>query len=142
MAKEIKYVARHLIPMTLKPGKAGDKAKGIAPVAPTIQEIKPGDRIMFDPDAKETKFLLDAGAIVKANKDDEKAPVTFKVAKEKPSAAPKKDDKPPAEKAPKDMTVAELKAALDAKEVEYAADAKKADLVTLMEEGDDDEPLV
>lgn len=137
MAKAIKYVARHLIPMTVKPGKAGDKAKGVAPLPPQIIEIKPGNRVMFDPEATETQFLLEAGAIIKADKDDDKAPINLKPAPEKKAAPAPKPEKTGG-KAPKDMNVAELKAALDAAEIEYESDAKKADLVALLEGGDGD----
>lgn len=89
MAKEEKFVARHLIPMTLTPGKAGDKAKGIAPVAPKVKEVKPGERIMLDPEDAETKFLLANGAIVKADADDDRAPAKAAAPAKKAAA---KDD--------------------------------------------------
>jgi hypothetical protein len=148
MAKAIKYVALHLMPIVLVPGKAGDKAKGVAPVKPKMQNINPGDRIMLDPEDTETQFYLDAGAIRKARDDDDTKPVqigTKKKATAKPAASSgdggKTSEPKPTAKEPKDMTVAELKAALDEKEIEYDKDAKKADLIALLE-GDGDENLV
>ena len=41
MAKEVKYIARHLIPMTKTPGKRGDKLKGIKPVKPVVKRSSP-----------------------------------------------------------------------------------------------------
>lgn len=153
MAKEIKYVARHLIPFTLTPGKPGDKAKGVAPIRPVIKNINPGDRIMLDPEADQTEFLLANSAIIKAEKDDEKAPVSLKPTKgkAKPVKAPEPDedegngggstDEP--QKAPADMTIPELKAALKAADISFEKDTKKADLVALLEgTGDDDKDLV
>lgn len=99
MAKEEKFIAKHLIPMTVTPGKPGDKAKGIAPVKPKVKEIKPGERIMLDPEDDETKFLLSAGAVEKAPSDDEKGATSAKAAPAKRAAtttakkpAAKKDD--------------------------------------------------
>ena len=150
MAKAIKYVALHLMPVVLVPGKTGNKAKGVAPVKPKMQNINPGDRIMLDPEDDGTKFYLEAGAIRKAREDDDTKPVqigTKKKAAAKPASSSgdggssSEASEKPTEKAPADMTVAELKAALDEKEIEYDKDAKKADLVRLLE-GDDSNDLV
>ena len=90
MASEKKYIARHLIPMTITPGKSGDKSKGIAPVKPVVKEINPGERVMLDPDHVDTKFFLESGAIVLADKDDDKAPTGKTAAPAKKTAAPAK----------------------------------------------------
>lgn len=89
MAKEEKYVAKHLIQMTTKPGKPGDRAKGIAPVRPEIKEIKPGERIMLDPEDSDTKLFLSNGAVVKADKEDEKKATPTKAPAKKAAPAKK-----------------------------------------------------
>lgn len=84
-----KYIAKHLIPLTVAPGKAGDKAKGIAPVKPKVKEITPGERVMMDPEDETTKFLLEQGALELAPTDDAKA-VTKTTEPAKKTSAPAK----------------------------------------------------
>lgn len=131
MAKEVKYIAKHMIPLLMKAGKDGDKAKGIAPVRPVTKNIMPGEPVMMDPEDANTKFFLKEGAIELAKTD-------AKVAAKAPAS-----DESTGPKAAKDMTVDELKAELNEAEVEFEKDMKKADLVALVEKARaDSEPLV
>lgn len=65
MAKK-KYITRSTVIRTLEAGKAGDKAKGIAPKAPKTKEIAAKTSIMLDPDDQETIDLLGMDAIALA----------------------------------------------------------------------------
>lgn len=139
MATEVKYIAKHQIPILIKPGKPADKAKGIAAVRPTTKNVMPGEPVMLDPSDENTKFFLQEGAIELAGEGAEKPKRTTKPAKAAKPAASESNDP----KAPKDMTVDELKAELNEGEIEFEKDAKKADLVALVEKARaDSEPLV
>lgn len=73
MAYDVKAV--NTVQRTIKLGKAGDKAKGIAPTPPVTEEIKPGT--VFVIDDKETYLSLKrSGAVLdhKPTKGAEEAP--------------------------------------------------------------------
>ncbi len=70
MAKK-KYITRSTVIRTIEPGKAGDKAKGIAPTPPKTKEIKAKTSIMLDPEDQETIDLLVMDAIALAAAETE-----------------------------------------------------------------------
>ena len=71
MAKKKKYITRSTVIRTLEPGKAGDKAKGVAPTPPKTKEIAAKTNIMLDPDDQETIDLLGMDAIALAASEAE-----------------------------------------------------------------------
>lgn len=82
MAK-VQLRARSLIILTKKPGTPGDKAKGIAPKAPEVVEVKPGTLFMVDEAHVDmyTKGVKPAAVKVKADKPE--GPVDVKEAVKK-----------------------------------------------------------
>ena len=115
MAAPRTYRAKNEVHITETPGKAGDKAKGIAPTAPKVAIIPAKGKFTIDPDSDTCKELLAAGVIELAKDEDSAAPQ--KVATKK---APTK--KPAAKKAP-----AKKPAATDAKDGD--GDGDGADMV-------------
>lgn len=91
----LKLRAVNMIQRATKPGKAGDREKGIPAVAPVIETIKPGT-IFTASDETQFKELTagprPAAVAVKDDADDaKKAPAKKAPAKK---AATKKDEKP------------------------------------------------
>ena len=91
----LKLRAVNMIQRATKPGKAGDREKGIPAVAPVIETIKPGT-IFTAADETQFKELTTgprpAAVAVKDDADDaKKAPAKKAPAKK---AATKKDEKP------------------------------------------------
>lgn len=76
--------ANHTIRVCLTPGKAGDKAKGIAPVAPVVKDYEKGT--LFNMDADEAKALEKQGAL----KIVGAAPEAAEAEKAKPGPKPRK----------------------------------------------------
>lgn len=151
MAK-IKYVALHMVPFTVTPGKPGNpdtKKKGIPP---KVFDVMPSDRVMLDPEDGETKFLLEAKAIVKAQEKDDVKPVRIPGPKKTEApAAPTNLEAPAAPavglKAISDMTKAEIAAELTQREIKFNGEDNKPVLVEMLEkaraeEAGDDEDLV
>ncbi|MDD3030305.1 MAG: hypothetical protein PHS57_08565 [Alphaproteobacteria bacterium] len=66
--------AIHTIYRTSKPGKAGDKKNGIAPVPPVTEEIQPGKR--FTCSDEDGAFFLKTGAAVHLGTEETFAPQT------------------------------------------------------------------
>ena len=75
MAEKIRVQAITTVHLTVTPGKAGDKEKGIAPVRPKQKVIQPGT--LFVLDKAEFEELASLGA-VKAVKDTDKVEVDAK----------------------------------------------------------------
>lgn len=110
--------AVNTIVMTIEPGKAGDKAKGIAPVRPKSVQIMPKTRFKAQ-NAEQEKELLDMGAAVVAEAVDEDAVADTAVVK---SVKPSQKDK--VEKAEAD---AKAKAEADAAAKADAGDGGNGD---------------
>lgn len=98
MASAKLYLARTEVHITEKPGKAGDKAKGVAPVPPVVKIIPAGGKLTIDPDSDAAKELVAAGAII-PHKEENAQSVTKigtpkAAARKAPAkkAAAKKDD--------------------------------------------------
>lgn len=87
MAADKIYDAIHEVHITTKPGKPGDRAKGIAPTPPEKTIVEAGTRVSLSPDADLTEELLAAGAIRLADIKTDKA--ATKVAAKKVPAAKK-----------------------------------------------------
>lgn len=64
--------AIHTIYRTTKPGKAGDKKNGIAPIPPVTEEIQPGKR--FTCSDEDGAFFLKTGAAVRLGSEETFAP--------------------------------------------------------------------
>jgi len=95
MAASKTYRAITEVHITDVPGKAGDKAKGIAPTPPKVVIIPAKRRFEIDPDSDTCKELLDKGAIeLCKDSDREHDPVKVGSAKKAPAK------KAPAKKAP------------------------------------------
>lgn len=62
----------HTIFRASKPGKAGDKKSGIAPIPPVTEEIQPGKR--FSCTEEEGAFFLKTGAAVRLGNEETYAP--------------------------------------------------------------------
>lgn len=110
--------AVHSIVMTIEPGKAGDKAKGILPVRPKTVTILPKTRFKAQNDEQEAELLKLGAAVVADAPEADPVVDPAVVAAPKKSAAEKKADKAAA-KAP--------------------APAAKADEADEGGEGDDDD---
>lgn len=91
----LKLRAVNTIQRATKPGKAGDREKGISAVAPVIETIKPGT-VFTASDETQFKELTagprPAAVAVKDDADDAKKAPAKKAATKK--AATKKDEKP------------------------------------------------
>lgn len=93
MADKTKVIAVTVIHRTVKPGVRGDASKGIAPIKPEVQIVKPGT--IFLVDATEYAELSKAGAIRLPEKDEkvavgiENVAVPEEAPAEKKAAAPK-----------------------------------------------------
>ncbi len=88
--------AVHEIHMTVKPGVAGDKSKGLAPVRPEVKAIKPGTRFKAQNEAQEAELLaIGAARVAEDPKDDEVVDISAKPEKAKAKPGPKpKAEKP------------------------------------------------
>lgn len=114
--------AVHAITRAKEPGKAGDKAKGIPPVRPVTEDIKPGT-IFNAASQKEFDFLKGSGAAI---------PNSAKADVEDSST----DDTP---KAVADMNKAELVAYAAENEIGIDEKAKVADIRKQIEEAEADD---
>lgn len=56
--------AVNLIHITVKPGKAGDPERGIAPVRPEVKSIAPGTRFKAPSEATESELLKNGSAVL------------------------------------------------------------------------------
>jgi len=100
MAAPKLYKAKNEIHITTKPGKAGDKAKGIAATPPEVTVIPAGGKFTIDPDSDAAKQLIGSGTITPASDDPDPGVTKIATAKKAPAkkapakkAAPaKKDD--------------------------------------------------
>lgn len=94
MADKTTVIAKTVIHRTVKPGQPGDKAKGVKPIRPEIQVIRPGARFVTK-DKAEFDELLKAGAITVATDAEAEKPAAAAAAAaasttEKPRKAPAK----------------------------------------------------
>jgi hypothetical protein len=127
-------VAKTEIHRTVKPGKAAttEGGRGTKPVVEVIKPLEP-----FVATKEEGEEFVAMGAAVKAP-DGTKMPKTNTQTSEKAAAAQQaaqgsgEGSGESKVKAVSAMTVAELTDELDEREVEYPADAKKADLVAAL----------
>lgn len=90
--------AVNTIVMTIEPGKAGDKAKGIPPVRPKTATILPKTRFKAQNAEQEAELLAMGAAVVADNPVDDAVVETTVVTQTKPKA-PTKAEKAAAEAA-------------------------------------------
>lgn len=90
MAAAQLYRARTEVHITEKPGKAGDKAKGVPPVPPVVKIIPAGGKLSIDPESETAKELVAAGAIIPHKEEGAQAVTKIETPKAPAKKAPTK----------------------------------------------------
>jgi cell division protein FtsN len=105
--------AVNTIVMTLEPGKAGDKAKGIPPVRPKTVEIKPKTRFKAQNQDQENDLLAQGAAVVAEPLTEDVVTETVVTTEAKPKATTKAEKAAAAAAAAAEKAAAEKTAADD-----------------------------